>query len=84
MSDHVKAWEKAKGNTKRENALLDRWFGQQWQVVAFGLTWEGTLSEIQHAGDVFFTLHLPDPGNVNTTLYVTAPFEQFRQVERSE
>lgn len=79
MSDHVKAWKQAKGNTKRENALLEQWFEQLWQVAAFGLTWEGTLSNINYACDVFFTLKVIDPADTNRTISIEAPFEQFRQ-----
>lgn len=79
MSDHVKAWEKAKGNQKREQALIRQWDAVIWQIDAFGRTWEGPLTDINTDCDVFFTVQVVDPADANRTVLVKAPFEQFRQ-----
>jgi len=93
---HVLAWKQALKHPKYQSRpdfsledacdrLLNQWLSSGlWQVKAFGRTWEGSLSNINYAGDVFFTITLLDPDDPARSMDIMAPFEQFIELSQEE
>lgn len=89
---HVKEYEYAEKhrNTRHTihhtleyatDRLIDQWLGTYWSIRAHGQMWTGKLINVENYGHLRFSIEIPDPNNACCMLTITAPFEQFAQVE---
>lgn len=67
------------GLSQLKDQMVAAWIAHRtWQTVIFGQTVEGTLTTVDYADRVFFTLEVFHGLKI---LYITGPFEQFFPVE---